>query len=1098
MSAPRVIDTLVVRNGTLVSGNYLAGNVLEPTAIVYDNGTGQYFVAGGTTNNVGVFNATSGAMVASVNVGSHPQGLAYDSGTSQVFVTNGFSNNVSVISDRNNTVVASVGVGRDPAGAVYDAAKGEVFVADLTSDNVSVLSDSSDTVVTSVTISTLLFYVPIALAFDNATGEVYAADENGVDVISDSTNSITHTIATSSFPSTYGIVYDNRTARVFVADSYGNNVSVIDTSNHSVVATVGVGNFPGNIAFDSATGEVFVPNRDSGNLSVISDRTDAVVATVNGTGEGFAAPTTVAYDPLRAAVLVSNSSNDSLELVSDTLHISIGMVLVGSLPGAMAYDAGKAELAIASYDGSTVSFVSDLTNHVTATVPVGTGPFAEVYDPARGEIFVASAASTSTPGFVGVFNDSSEKSVATVAVGYLPETFGYDPRLGEVFVSYDASNVLGIINDSRNNLTGYVPVGGEPFGMAYDPAKAMLYVANYGTNNVSVVNTTTNQVATTIGAGTQPFGIAYDSRTGELFVSNYGSSNVTVINDSTNTVVANIDVGTIPTGIAYVASIGGIIVDDSGQNLVSVISDASDRVTSTVPVGIDPFAVTYDQVNDLVYVVNAFGGTVSILSLPNGTSGPLIGAFTATPAKVALDSTSRFQVTASGGTGALSYAYTGLPGGCASSNASTLACTPTSLGNFTVRVFVNDSVGGSANASAVIDVFATAYPITFTSHGLPLGLTWYINITGEPSIRSVSGSTSVDLANGTYPYQLASANRSYAPAPANSSFRLSGAPRSLTAMFTLVTYNITFVQSGLPVGIDWSIEVAGQLPLQSSSGVVTAPFSNGTYSYSLTTHDPRYRAGPTSSSFNVAGAPELVPVKFSAVLYEVHFSETSLPAGTSWAVTISGASVRTSNSSLTMTEPNGTYTYNASYVAAWTTAQRDGIVIIDGKSPTPVTLQWTRVVYELTFSETGLAAGTNWSVTLGSTTTATTRDSIGLAVPNGTYSVAAGNVSGYAVMGANPPSTSIGGTIVVNGSAQNTTFEFVPIQRLPSPGLLGLQGDGGYLLLGALAIAGGAAVGVFVAIRSRRDREDRRESTGVGSSPEHDRPGSSSDGDVGA
>ena len=65
-----------------------------------------------------------------------------------------------------------------------------------------------------------------------------------------------------------------------------------------------------------------------------------------------------------------------------------------------------------------------------------------------------------------------------------------------------------------------------------------------------------------------------------------------------------------------------------------------------------------------------------------------------------------FWANASGGTGSYNYAYTGLPAGCTSINAKTFSCNPTQVETFTVKVFANDTGGGSANATVPFVVSA--------------------------------------------------------------------------------------------------------------------------------------------------------------------------------------------------------------------------------------------------------------------------------------------------------------------------------------------------------------------------------------------------------
>ncbi len=78
---------------------------------------------------------------------------------------------------------------------------------------------------------------------------------------------------------------------------------------------------------------------------------------------------------------------------------------------------------------------------------------------------------------------------------------------------------------------------------------------------------------------------------------------------------------------------------------------------------------------------------------------PSIIAFTASPASLSAGEKVTFTVSTRGGYGALSYSYANLPIGCRSSNATTLSCTPTSSGNYTVNVTVTDQAGESVTAT---------------------------------------------------------------------------------------------------------------------------------------------------------------------------------------------------------------------------------------------------------------------------------------------------------------------------------------------------------------------------------------------------------------
>ncbi|MCL4323981.1 MAG: hypothetical protein M1144_00725, partial [Candidatus Thermoplasmatota archaeon] len=76
------------------------------------------------------------------------------------------------------------------------------------------------------------------------------------------------------------------------------------------------------------------------------------------------------------------------------------------------------------------------------------------------------------------------------------------------------------------------------------------------------------------------------------------------------------------------------------------------------------------------------------LTVNSSASGPTISSFTITPPSGTLGALFDMNTVAQGGVAPLSYAYTGLPAGCASKNLASFTCTPSAAGNFTVTVTV--------------------------------------------------------------------------------------------------------------------------------------------------------------------------------------------------------------------------------------------------------------------------------------------------------------------------------------------------------------------------------------------------------------------------
>src|SRR5260370_41447860 len=71
---------------------------------------------------------------------------------------------------------------------------------------------------------------------------------------------------------------------------------------------------------------------------------------------------------------------------------------------------------------------------------------------------------------------------------------------------------------------------------------------------------------------------------------------------------------------------------------------------------------------------------------------PRITAFT-TPANILTGQQLQLSISGRGGTGTLSYSYTGLPPGCVSMNSPSISCGPTSSGTYRVTATITDSSG---------------------------------------------------------------------------------------------------------------------------------------------------------------------------------------------------------------------------------------------------------------------------------------------------------------------------------------------------------------------------------------------------------------------
>ncbi len=268
-------------------------------------------------------------------------------------------------------------------------------------------------------------------------------------------------------------------------------------------------------------------------------------------------------------------------------------------------------------------------------------------------------------------------------------------------------------------------------------------------------------------------------------------------------------------------------------------------------------------------------------------------------------------------------------------------------------------------------------------------------------------------------------------------------------------YTVTFTETGLPSGTSWSVHVAYigcgcdgvHKTVSSVTPTITIGVTNGTYKYTVLRVPGYFVNVSATGTFNVTGANvPAIPVAFHPlVTYVTEFTETGLPSGTLWTVTVRGNGQgqeraledQTDSSyttALNFTLPNGTYHYTVANVPGsfFTNGTFRGKFVIAGSSPPPILVTFvTPPVFAVTFSESGLVAGANWSVRLHGgpavtidQTLSSTTPNITFSLPQGRYAYAVAQVLGFVLV------SPAYGSVVVTNAPVLVNISYAPV----SPG----------------------------------------------------------------
>ncbi len=363
-----------------------------------------------------------------------------------------------------------------------------------------------------------------------------------------------------------------------------------------------------------------------------------------------------------------------------------------------------------------------------------------------------------------------------------------------------------------------------------------------------------------------------------------------------------------------------------------------------------------------------------------------------------------------------------------------------------------DVAGGAV--SRAVPFAEVTYAIVVTESGLPAGTAWWVNLTAGPSFGSDTASVLFNETNGSFAFAIASAAKSYA-APGGT-LTVEGAPVAAAASFSLVQYEVTLTESGLPSGTTWWVNLTGGPSFASATTTVAFREPNGSYGYGVATADKRFFSD--GGTILVDGSSLSEPTTFEPVTFGVSVTESGLPSGTEWWLNLTeGSTFGSSTSAVAFEEPNGTYPYTIATADKVYEASGGGFTV-DGVG-IEQTVAFVRVVYPVTFTERGLPGGTAWQVLVDGQTLQSATSSLLFDESNGSYAYSVGSVPGYSA-------NSTSGRITVNGAARAITLDFsreTGTSTASAPAGIPVWE---WVALGG-AVAALAAVGTVLAVRAR-------------------------------
>ena len=241
-------------------------------------------------------------------------------------------------------------------------------------------------------------------------------------------------------------------------------------------------------------------------------------------------------------------------------------------------------------------------------------------------------------------------------------------------------------------------------------------------------------------------------------------------------------------------------------------------------------------------------------------------------------------------------------------------------------------VSGSPVNVPTITFSTTDHAVQFKESGLLRGTSWYVifNATEE---TSTSNNITFYVPNGSYTYALqtpvpGSPGTRYVGSPSSGTVTVSGFNVSENVSYSTQYYLTTAVSPNgtgtvSPSSSWFSAGSSVTLTAKALSGYTFSSWSgSGTGSYTGTNNPLTLTMnGPVSETANFVVKP---------TIYTLSFTESGLPSGTSWTMTFNGATNSSTNSVMTFSAPNGTYSFGASNLSGYYTANYFGSISVKG------------------------------------------------------------------------------------------------------------------------------------------------------------------------
>lgn len=454
--------------------------------------------------------------------------------------------------------------------------------------------------------------------------------------------------------------------------------------------------------------------------------------------------------------------------------------------------------------------------------------------------------------------------------------------------------------------------------------------------------------------------------------------------------IGDVPTGNYPSEMVLDPTTGELYVSNLNDNNVTVISAATNTVVATVLVGTAPLGIAYDSKKGEIFVANSGSENLSVISEGTHKVVATIPLFSgAIPTGVAFDpATNEIWATTLNGrilqiadSNNTQLSYVSFPSGVGPVSAtydSGKREVFVALRNVSFVVAFSDT---NISNYAIIGGFNSPWDMAYDP---ARGYVYVADETGN-KISIINDTSNLTFANPT----------GLIPSPEGIAYDPGDG------------YILVASDNGS------QIKVIDDLTNTQIASVPTLYGGNG---WGVVWDEARQTAYLADTLFDL--------VEVIGRVFTTNLTATTLPVGLPWTVWLNGSSTSygslnaywfSTESWLAANLPNGSYQFTVQAPYGFIAHPTTGTVVISGAS-VGRTISFAEE-FNVTFTESGLASGTSWSVVLNGTLARSTTTTIVFPMVNGSFSYSAGAVPGYE---ASPAS----GSLTVTGAVISRSISF--------------------------------------------------------------------------